>query len=192
MNDHKREQNHSSESEMKRMKQSLKDVELRIVVELMKNSRRSDRELAKAVGVSQPTVSRTIEKLEKSGVIKEYTMIPDFHRLGYQIMGATRFELSEEPFKDRAKARGTMVDTYPALMAVEGIGKGSNRLFVGFYKDYSEYAKAMEFLRTIPIISANNIDTFMVDLSNEKNYRILSMSSIATNLLNRLNAREHH
>ena len=37
----------------------LKDVELKLFSELMKNSRRSDRELAKVIGVSQPTVTRT-------------------------------------------------------------------------------------------------------------------------------------
>lgn len=36
----------------------MKDVELSLVAELLKDSRRSDRELAKAIGVSQPTVSR--------------------------------------------------------------------------------------------------------------------------------------
>jgi DNA-binding Lrp family transcriptional regulator len=49
----------------------MKDVELKLVSELMKNSRRSDRELAKAVGVSQPTVSRLVKRLEKDGLIKE-------------------------------------------------------------------------------------------------------------------------
>jgi len=67
----------------------LKEVELRLVGELMKNSRRSDRELAKALKVSQPTVSRMIKKLEKEGVIQEYTMIPNFSKLGYEIMGAS-------------------------------------------------------------------------------------------------------
>jgi DNA-binding Lrp family transcriptional regulator len=43
----------------------------------MKNSRRSDRQLAKALGVSQPTVSRTLERLEKQGMIREYTVIPN-------------------------------------------------------------------------------------------------------------------
>ena len=65
----------------------MKDVELRLISELMKNSRRSDRELAKATGVSQPTISRMIKKLEKERIIKEYTMIPDFVKLGYEIMG---------------------------------------------------------------------------------------------------------
>ncbi len=74
----------------------MKDVELRIVSELMKNSRRSDRELAKAVGVSQPTVSRTIARLEKEGVLREYTVIPDFHKLGYNLMAITLVNVREE------------------------------------------------------------------------------------------------
>jgi DNA-binding Lrp family transcriptional regulator len=55
--------------------ENMKTVELRLMAELMKNSRRSDRDLAKAVGVSQPTIGRTIKKLEKEGYIKEYTPI---------------------------------------------------------------------------------------------------------------------
>ena len=73
----------------------MKDVELRLIAELMKNSRRSDRELAKALGVSQPTTSRTIKKLEKEGYIKEYTMIPDFNKLGYQILAFSSYKLTE-------------------------------------------------------------------------------------------------
>jgi DNA-binding Lrp family transcriptional regulator len=34
------------------------NVELRLISELMQNSRRSDRELARALGISQPTVTR--------------------------------------------------------------------------------------------------------------------------------------
>ena len=44
-------------------KRDLKDVEVRLIAELMKNSNRSDSELAKATGVSQPTVGRIINKL---------------------------------------------------------------------------------------------------------------------------------
>jgi DNA-binding Lrp family transcriptional regulator len=36
----------------------MKDIELKLISELMLDSRRSDRELAKVLGVSQPTVSR--------------------------------------------------------------------------------------------------------------------------------------
>jgi DNA-binding Lrp family transcriptional regulator len=64
----------------------IRDVEVKVLAELMRNSRRSDRELAKVVGVSQPTITRTRTKLEREGIIKEYTLVPDFKKLGYQIM----------------------------------------------------------------------------------------------------------
>ena len=43
-------------------KPRVKDTEVKLISELMKDSRRSDRELAKTIGVSQPTISRTIRK----------------------------------------------------------------------------------------------------------------------------------
>jgi DNA-binding Lrp family transcriptional regulator len=49
----------------------LREVELRLISELMKNSRKSDRELARTIGTSQPTVTRTRNRLEKEGYIKE-------------------------------------------------------------------------------------------------------------------------
>ena len=79
----------------------MKDFELRLIAELMKNSRRSDRELATALRVSQPTVSRTIKKLEKEGYIKEYTMIPDFKKLGYEMIGITSLKVEENPRRIR-------------------------------------------------------------------------------------------
>jgi len=48
----------------------MKGIELKLVSELLKNSRRSDRDLAKTIEVSQPTVSRLLKKLKKDGIIK--------------------------------------------------------------------------------------------------------------------------
>jgi DNA-binding Lrp family transcriptional regulator len=41
----------------------MKELEGKWLSELLKNSRRSDRELAKAIGVSQPTTTRLRTKL---------------------------------------------------------------------------------------------------------------------------------
>jgi len=61
---------------------------LRLVSEMLKNSKKSDRELAGILAVSQPTVSRTRARIEKE-YIKTYTIIPDFKKLGYEIMAFT-------------------------------------------------------------------------------------------------------
>ncbi len=87
----------------------IKDVELRLISELMKNSRRSDRELAKAIDVSQPTVSRMIKKLESEDIIKEYAMIPDFHKLEFEILAITFFNVEKEPDQQQVKKA---IDTF--------------------------------------------------------------------------------
>jgi DNA-binding Lrp family transcriptional regulator len=74
----------------------MKDTELKLLCELMKNSRRSDRQLAKTTGLSQPTVSRAIKKLEEKGFIKEYAMIPDFSKLGFRVMAIIFTKLNKQ------------------------------------------------------------------------------------------------
>ncbi len=186
------EMKHSSRIEMKPMKRALKDIELRIVAELMKNSRRSDRELARALRVSQPTVTRLRMKLEKAGVIKEYTMIPDFRALGYTIMGATllglRELLTEERFNEIRKITTKIEESNPhaALLAVNGMGSSKNRLFISFYENYSDYVEAIRLTRQIPFVNVESIESLLVDLNDETNYRVFSMSSMAKHLQSRL------
>ncbi|MCW3982010.1 MAG: Lrp/AsnC family transcriptional regulator, partial [Candidatus Bathyarchaeota archaeon] len=60
----------------------MKKIDSRILAELMRNSKVSDRQLAKRVGVSQPTITRRRARLEK-GIINGYTTIPHWANLGY-------------------------------------------------------------------------------------------------------------
>lgn len=166
----------------------MKEVELRLVAELVKNSRRSDRELAKALGISQPTVSRMIKKLEREGVIREYTMIPDFSKLGYEIMGASFIKLSDAQVGVSDELRRSTAELerkspYPNLMAVNGMGSGKDRMFITFYEDYSAYSKAMQVTRQLPNVNVDTLDSFLVDLKDRSNYRILSMSEISNHIL---------
>lgn len=169
----------------------MKDVELRLISELMKNSRRSDRQLAKALGVSQPTVSRLIKKLEKDGVIQEYTMIPDFQKLGYEIMGITSIAVQDQPYKEGFKEIRRMASEvekghpHASLMAVSGINHNKNTLFITLYENYAAYGEAMKLTRQLPFADVDSIESFLVDLGDETNYRLLSMSAIAQHLLKR-------
>jgi len=170
----------------KRLK--LRDVEVRLIAELMKNSRRSDRELAKTVGVSQPTVSRVIKKLETEGIVKEYTMIPDFRRLGYQIMGVTFIRKQDtENVEESAELRKAVAEVekknpYASLIAVNGMGLGRGRMFITLYRSYARYAEAMKLTRSLPHVEAEGIESFLVDLNDERNYRLLTLEQVARNI----------
>jgi DNA-binding Lrp family transcriptional regulator len=190
------EQNHSRTKVKKGIIRRFKDIEIRVLAELMRNSRRSDREIARSVGVSQPTVSRIVGKLERIGAIREYTVIPDFRMLGYNIMATTRLAIHDPYTKEglkeiREDALEMERDNPNAfLMAVNGLSKDKNRLFMVFYENYSDYVNVMKTVKQIPFVNVDTMDSFLVDLNDETNYRVLSMSAIANHLLQRLKKNE--
>jgi len=169
-------------------KARLKNIEVRLISELLKNSRRSDRELAKAIGSSQPTVSRAIKRLEKEGIIKEYTIIPDFRRLGYQIMGVTFIRAPGIEKKEESAALRKAVDElekknpYASLIAVNGIGNGKDVMFITLYRSYARYSEAMQMTRSLSNVDTKEMESFLVDLNDENNYRILTLKQVARNV----------
>ncbi len=54
------------------------------------------------------------------------------------------------------------------------------------YRNYGEYAEAMRFLKAIPIVSVDKIDTFLADLSDKKGFRFIGMSALANHQLESL------
>jgi DNA-binding Lrp family transcriptional regulator len=64
---------------------TLDEIDKKILSELLINSNRSNREIAKAIGVSAATVINHIQRLESAGVITEYTVMLDFERLGFEL-----------------------------------------------------------------------------------------------------------
>ena len=74
----------------------MKEIVLKLIAELLKDARKSDRDLAKAIGVSQPTASRIRTRLEQEGFVREYAMIPDFRKLGYEIIAVTFMKLQSK------------------------------------------------------------------------------------------------
>ncbi len=168
----------------------MKEVELRLITELMKDSRRSDRELARALLVSQPTITRKRRKLEKEGYIKEYTMIPDWQKLGYQLMAFTLVNMKDCMTTDDAKESGLqyLTDMHnkapnEAVFFQRGIGANHSGIVVSFHKEYSEYLKLRDFMRGHPFVDPSRVTSFIVDLNDEVQYRSLTFSTIANHLL---------
>jgi DNA-binding Lrp family transcriptional regulator len=167
----------------------MKHVESCLLSELLKNSRRSDRELARVLGVSQPTVSRMIRRLEEQGIIKEYTIIPDFAKLGYDIMGFTFVKMKqnlssdeESEFREFA-SKFAKEHPHAELIGVSGIGLNKDYVFVSFYKDYSAYAETQKISKEVPYSDVNETEGFLVNLRDKSLTRVLSMSAIAKDIL---------
>jgi DNA-binding Lrp family transcriptional regulator len=163
----------------------LKDIEFKLISELMTNSRRSDRELAKAVGVSQPTASRIIKKLEKEGVLREYTVIPDFAKIGFELMSITFAKLkelvSEEKLMEIRKQVRQAMEKEPTstIATLSGIGCNADRVIVAFHENYSAYTKYIDKLKQHPLVAIERISSFIIDMNDRSQYRLLTLSSLA-------------
>jgi DNA-binding Lrp family transcriptional regulator len=156
----------------------------------MKNSRKSDRELALDIGISQPTVSRVRARLEKEGIIKEYTMIPDFAKLGFELMAITFSgfpkDLSNEELDELRKQSIELGEKNPTaiLMALNGIGLRSSRVLITLHKNYSSYTKAMSLIKSVTNIDSSHVESFIIDLKNGgQHFQPLTLSAIAKYLM---------
>lgn len=171
------------------MKERIRDFELRVFHELLKDSKRSDREIAKLFHVSQPTVTRTRAKLEKAGYIKQYTLMPDFLKLGYKIMAITFVKLRgtigpEEREKARTLAKDILkTGPYEIVMGERGMGLGFDGVFVSYHESFSDYAKLKRWFEQFTFLEIDRIESFIMDLEDSVHYRPLDFSSLALNLI---------
>jgi DNA-binding Lrp family transcriptional regulator len=166
----------------------MKDIERRLVSELMKNCRRSDRQLAKVLGVSQPTVTRTLHKLEKEGIIKEYTVVPDFRKLGYSLLAVTFVKLKKYLSKDelekaRKSAKESAKDNLNFIMLERGMGMGYDGVFLSFHTDYSSFTEHKKWLTQFDYLEVSDIQSFLINLEDEIQYRSLTFSTLAKHIL---------
>ena len=164
---------------------ALKKVELKLIAELMKNSHRSDRELADELHVSQPTVTRTRAKLEKQGIIREYTIIPDFASLGFDLMSVMFAKLTKllsgEELESFRKTSRELMRKHPTatILALNGMGCGADRVIITYHKNYSEYNRFITETRMHPALVVDETKSFLVDLNDRNNFILPTLSLVA-------------
>ena len=123
----------------------LKPIDYKLLFELMKNSHRSDRQLSKALGVSQPTVTRRRTMLEKS-YIEGYTIIPKFGQIGFEIAAFTflKSKLKQKTGKEKEEALKKMKEWYmnqPNVVLVQdGRGIGWDAICISLHQNFSDFA----------------------------------------------------
>jgi DNA-binding Lrp family transcriptional regulator len=163
----------------------LKNVELILIAELVKNSRRSDRELAKVLGISQPTVSRTRMRLEKQGLI-DYSAMPDLAKLGFEIIAVTfgKRDYRKHPEINLQKSKD-FAERHPSIIfGAAGSGLGYDRMVISIHRNYSDYSKFLQEMRNEWAETINIKDSFKVSLNSKEVIQPLSLKNFAEHLKN--------
>jgi DNA-binding Lrp family transcriptional regulator len=162
----------------------LKSLDLKLLWELVKDSRRSDRQLAKILGTSQPTVTRRRGFLEKE-LIDGYTAIPKWEKLGYEIFAMTftktKADIASKRRYDEVRKKGAEWLARQNMIVMAGAcrGLGVDSFMMSFHKSYSDYD---EFMRNYKLELGDFIDdvqTVLVNLSGKELIKPLNIRYLA-------------
>jgi DNA-binding Lrp family transcriptional regulator len=126
--------------------EKLKTIDHKLLWELMKDSRRSDRQLARVLGISQPTVTRKRAIIEKN-YLDGYTAIPKWGEIGFELVAFTFVkhkikyatpEVRQEGFR---KVDEWMMKQPNVVLAVGGQGMGWDGICVSIHKSYLDFTE---------------------------------------------------
>jgi DNA-binding Lrp family transcriptional regulator len=147
-----------------------KELPQKLLRELLKNSKQSDRDLAKILKVSQPTITRTRHKLEKSGMIQDYTIVPDFKEMGFEIFAITLLKMRPEILAPEVMEQGKKYSQkWPnVILASSGEGLGMTGVIISFHKNITEYHHRLNLLRVDWKDFMEDIQSFIVGLGEEE------------------------
>jgi DNA-binding Lrp family transcriptional regulator len=133
-----------------------------VLNELIKNSNRSDHKLAKTIGISQPTVTRLRNQLEKEDKIQEYTIIPNLTKMGYSILAV--FLMKYKTNGQKTKKMIEDISNGNSLFASKAQGMGKNAIMISLFKNYTEYAEYLNNISSKYDDIVEEYDSMMVDL----------------------------
>ena len=146
---------------------------LKLLFELMKNAKRSDREIAKIIGVSQPTITRMRQRLEKTAIV-DYTVIPDWTELGFEIMAMTFVKAKGLP-ETTEKAKKWAMNNPNVVFAAGGEGMGMDYSIMSFHNNYSDFSSFIDNLKTEWAENLQDLQSFLMTTGEERTLKPLSL-----------------
>ncbi len=146
---------------------SIDEIDRKILNELLRDSRRSYRSIARRAGISVGTVLSRIRRLEKIGVIKGYSAILDHEKLGYQLTVVAEITVSKGKLLEMEEAIGKLPNTC-AVYDVTGL---TDALVIAKFHNREELSKFTKGLLSMPFVDRTN--THMVLTTVKEDLRLL-------------------
>ena len=147
---------------------ALDDIDRELLKELLADSKRSYRELAKAIGVSAATVINHVQRLESAGVIKDYSIRLDHERLGYELTVITEIIVSKGKLLETEEE----ISKIPNTCAVYDITGQTDAMVVVKFKSRSNLSDFTKKLLAMPYVERTN--THVVLTTMKEDFRMLN------------------
>ena len=137
---------------IKNMEYVADERDLEIIRELRKNSRRSFRELSRAIGISPAALINRIKKLENDDIILGYDAKINFYKLGYDFMGLIQVNINKGALLSVQEKIAVM----PGVVAVYDITGEYDSMAIVFCKSRSEMSSLIKKINKITEVRKTN------------------------------------
>ncbi len=135
---------------------SLDEIDKKIISEYVKDARQSYHKVAKKVGVAVSTVQERTRKLEEAGVIKGYTALLDYEKLGLSVTAITEVTTTGGKLAEVEEKLATM----PQASAVYDVAGPTDAIVLGKFRSTGELSKFAKAIQSIP--NVNRTETHIV------------------------------
>ncbi len=115
----------------------------KFTVDLLAQCGKTDREVAKVLGVNNSTLSKRRRKLEREGYIKEYTFLPDFHKLGLEVIVFSFSSTTEVVPEENSKLLRELAQNTPEMLCLfeDHDAAGTNWFAITVHKSYDDFVE---------------------------------------------------
>jgi len=145
----------------------LDETDVKILKTLTLEARLSSRQMAKQCGVSIGTVLSRIKKMEKEGIIKGYSALPDHEKLGYELTVVTEITVS----KGRLLEVENEIARLQNVCCVYDVTGLTDAVIIAKFKTREELSKFTKRLLAIPYVERTN--THVVLTTIKEDFRII-------------------
>jgi DNA-binding Lrp family transcriptional regulator len=145
--------------------------------------------LARAFGVSQPTITRRRARLEKQGLLN-YTVIPNLSELGYEIMAFHFVEWHSEKYatisQEESFQKGIrdFIAKHPCFIFISsGQGMGMTRIGITVHHNYSEFRQFAQSVQEEWGQYLSRFNYFIVSLKGDQILRNITFKHLLESLV---------
>ena len=139
------------------------ETDRRILAELLRDSRRSYRAIARRAGVSVGTALSRIRKLEKSGIIKGYSVLLDHEKLGYQLTVLAEITVSKGKLLEMEEA----ISKLPNTCAVYDVTGLTDAVVLAKFRSRDELSRFTKNLLSMPFIDRSNTHVVLTTVKED-------------------------
>ncbi len=143
------------------------ETDFGILEVLLKDARLSGRQMARKVGVSVGTVIAKIKRMEQSGLIKNYSVMLDHEKLGYELTVVTEITVSKGKLLEMEKEVGKI----PNVCAVYDLTGSIDAIAIAKFKNRKELSDFTKRLLAMPFIERTN--THVVLATVKEDHRLI-------------------